>query len=278
MTARGVGRWVMIAALVVFAGLPLLYMLLLSVRDLQSVVSDPLRVLPEELRWSNYLVVFQSPESGGYGMGEFMLNSLLVAGGAMVLTMVASVLGAYAVARLNFPGRRAVAAVFFGVYLFPVVIIAVPLFVLFARMGLRGSLVALMVIYLANTVPVALYMLRNHFEAVPRSIEEAAFVDGCGRLGVVLRVVLPLSAPSIASTALYVFVVAWNEFLFAFLFLVDSPEQWTVSVGLSQLTDQAVPVTVLMAGSVALTVPVVLLFFMAQRFLVSGLTAGGEKG
>ena len=105
------------------------------------------------------------------------------------------------------------------VYLFPAIVLAIPLFVVFSRLGLRDSLAGLSIVYLAQTIPVALYMLRTYFETVPREIEEAALVDGCGRLTVIRRVTLPLSAPAIASVSLYVFMIAWNEFLFAFLFL-----------------------------------------------------------
>ncbi len=274
------GRALVIFGLLLFTGGPLVYTVLLSVRDLPAVVSRPLDLLPtlDELNLRTYWIAFSSPEQGGFGLGRFMLNSALVATTTVVVTLLASIFGAYAVARLGFTGRRALAGLFFTVYLFPVVVVAVPLFVLFARLQLRGSLAALVVIYLAHTVPVAVYMLRHHFQAVPESVEEAAMIDGCGRLGVVLRVVFPLTAPAIAATALYVFVIAWNEYLFALLFLVDRRDRWTVSLGLAQLTAEVAPVTILMAGSVILSVPVVVLFALAERYLVSGLTAGAEKG
>jgi multiple sugar transport system permease protein len=125
---------------------------------------------------------------------------------------------------------------------------------------------------------VALYMLRTYFETVPREIEEAALVDGCGRLDVIRRVTLPLSAPAIASVSLYVFMIAWNEFLFAFLFLQADRGKWTLPLGLQQLDTAEVAKTVLMAGSVIISVPIIILFFVAERFLTEGLTAGGVKG
>jgi len=158
-------------------------------------------------------------------------------------------------------------------------VLAIPLFVLFTRLGLRGSLLGLALVYVAQTVPVAISMLRNYFETIPKSLEEAALLDGCSHLGVLRRISLPLAAPSIMATGLYVFMIAWNEFLFALLFLVERRERWTVSLGLSQLSGSIeIPTTVLMAGSVVLTVPIVALFFLAERKLVEGLTAGGEKG
>ncbi len=198
--------------------------------------------------------------------------------GTVVLTLAAAVPGAYAIGRLRFFGRRQVSALFLAVYLFPATLLAVPLFVMFAKMGLSGNLVGLAIVYIAQTVPVSIYMMKNYFVTIPYSIEEAAALDGCTRLQTVRKVVLPLSLPSLTVTGLHVFMIAWNEFLFALLFLAAAPDRWTVPLGLQQLAGGVeVPKTVLMAGSVVLTVPVVLLFYAAQRLLIEGLTSGADK-
>ena len=196
----------------------------------------------------------------------------------MVVTLIASIFGAYAIARLDFFGRRKVSVLFLSVYLFPPVLLAIPLFVAFSRLGLRGQLPVLIIVYVAQTVPVCVYMLRNYFETVPRSLEEAAEVDGCTRLGVIRRITLPLAVPAIAATGLLVFMVAWNEFLFALLFLVENRDNWTVSLGVSQLKGIETPATTLMAGSVILTVPVIVLFLFAERMMTEGLTARRREG
>jgi multiple sugar transport system permease protein len=121
-------------------------------------------------------------------------------------------------------------------------------------------------------------MLRSYFQTVPVSLEEAGLIDGLSRWGVIRRVTLPLSAPAIASVALYVFMIAWNEFLFALLFVSDNRELWTLSLGVNQLDTTEVPRTLLMAGAVIITVPVIILFFIAERYLTEGLAAGGVKG
>jgi multiple sugar transport system permease protein len=276
----GVARVAWLAVVVAGATVPLLYMLLLSVRPLQGVISDPLAVLPsrEELNLESYRRVIADPDDGGYGLLSFFRNSLIVAAGAAVLTVTFSVLGAYAAVRLRFPAKNVISTSFFAVYMFPAVVMAIPLFVLFTRLGLRGELPALIVIYLASTVPVSVYMLRNYFRAIPAGLEDAAMVDGCSRAQVITKVVLPLALPAIAATSLYVFMIAWNEYLYALLFLLERRDNWTVSLGLAQLDDISVSATVLMAGSVLLTLPVVALFFAAERLLVEGLTAGAEKG
>ncbi|WP_298325244.1 carbohydrate ABC transporter permease [Haloactinopolyspora sp.] len=276
----GVARILWLAFVLVVCVVPLLYMLLLSVRPLQTVLSDPLDVIPslDELNLAAYEKVIASPDDGGYGLLSFFGNSLQLAIGTVVLTVAFSVLGAYAATRLRFPGKNVINTSFFAVYMFPGIVMAIPLFVLFSRMGLRGELFALVIIYLASTVPVSVYMLRNYFRSIPRGLEDAAMVDGCNRTQVITRIVLPLAMPSIAATSLYVFMIAWNEYLFALLFLLERRDNWTVSLGLAQLDDISVSATVLMAGSVLLTLPVVVLFFAAERLLVEGLTAGAEKG
>ncbi|MFE5208012.1 carbohydrate ABC transporter permease [Streptomyces sp. NPDC056600] len=274
-------RPLVVVVLALITLVPFLYMLLLSVKPIDALLLDPgsLWVSAEDFTVSTYRDVLRSTDAGGQGFLRFLLNSALVSLGTVALTLLASVPGAYAVSRLRFFGRRQVSALFLAVYLFPATLLAVPLFVIFARLGLSSGLVGLAVVYVAQTVPVSVYMLKNYLVTVPVSVEEAAALDGCTRLRAVRKVVLPLAVPSLMATGLYVFMIAWNEFLFALLFLAADPERWTVSLGLAQLADGVeVPKTVLMAGSVVLTVPVVLLFFAAERLLTEGLTGGADKG
>jgi multiple sugar transport system permease protein len=274
-------RWVVIAGLVVLTVFPFLYMMLLSVRDLSSVVQNPGDLLPsgEELDWRTYTEVLRSTAEGGQGFLGFMRNSALIAIGTVAVTLLFAIPGSYAVSRLQFFGRRQVSGLFLTVYLFPAILLAVPLFVFFTRIGLRGSLVALVIVYVSQTVAVSIYMLRNYFETVPVSLEEAAALDGLNRIGIMRYISLPLAMPAIVANALFVFMIAWNEFLFALLFLVEERSRWTVSLGLSQLAGSIeIPTTVLMAGSVVLTLPIVVLFFAGERLLTEGLTTGAEKG
>lgn len=273
-------RWVVIVGAIVFTAGPLLYTVLLSIRPLSSIVNEPLQFIPSlaEIDFGSYVRALSGEASNGFGLGRFMGNSLFVALGTTVLSVAFSALGAYAAVRLRFLGRDTVNGFFLAIYVLPGIVLAVPLFVMFSYIGLKGTLPGLVIIYLAQTIPLSLYMLRNYFQAVPVSVEEAAMIDGCGRLGMIRRVVLPIAVPGLAATGLYVFMIAWNEFLFALLFLVQDRDRWTVSLGLAQFSEVGVPVTVLMAGSIAITLPIVVLFFAAERMLVSGLTAGAEKG
>jgi multiple sugar transport system permease protein len=260
---------------------PFYYMVLLSMREISQVIEAPGQVFVPlgDISFDAYERVLKSTDDGGEGFLRFLLNSAFLAIGTVIVTLTVSILGAYAVARLEFFGRRKVHFLFLAVYLFPSILLAIPLFVLFTRLGLRGSLGGLTIVYIAQTVPVSIYMLRNYLATIPVSLEEAAAVDGYTRLQTIRKVILPLAAPAVMANALYVFMIAWNEFLFALLFLVEDRADWTVSLGLAQLSGGIeVSKTVLMAGSVVLTLPIVLLFFAAERLLTEGLTAGADKG
>ncbi|MFD7923118.1 carbohydrate ABC transporter permease [Streptomyces sp. NPDC059740] len=273
-------KWVVIAFLALITIVPFSYMLILSVKPVDHLMADPgsLWVSASEWTLDTYRQVLRPVSEGGQGFLRMLGNSALVAVATVALTLLVAVPGAYAVGRLRFFGHRQISALFLAVYLFPATLLAVPLFVIFARIGLQGSLVGLAIVYIAQTVPVSIYMLKNYFVTIPYSIEEAAALDGCSRLQTLRKVVLPLAAPSLMATGLYVFMIAWNEFLFALLFLAASPEKWTVSLGLQQLAGGIeTPKTVLMAGSVVLTIPVVILFYAAERLLTEGLTSGADK-
>ena len=275
----GVLRWVVIAVLVLATLLPFYYMIILSVRRLDEVVQRPGLLWPGSFDFSTYVSVLASPEAGGQGFVVFLRNSAVIALLTVVFTLLAAIPGAYAISRLEFFGRREVSTLFLAVYLFPAILLAVPLFVFFSAVGLRGSRVGLLVVYVAQTVPLSIYMLRNYFETVPVSLEEAAAIDGASRWTIMRRISLPLAMPAVVSNALYVFMIAWNEFLFALLFLAEDRPRWTVSLGLAQLAGSIeIPTTVLMAGSVLLTLPIIVLFFLTERLLVEGLTSGAEKG
>ncbi|GAA1960081.1 carbohydrate ABC transporter permease [Microbacterium deminutum] len=280
-TLLGILRWVTISLFLIAVLVPFAYMAMLSVRPIESLLRNPDQFFPawNELTFDTYRTVLAPVSEGGQGFLTFLGNSAIVAISSVILALLIAIPGSYAIARLPFFGRRQVSGLFLATYLFPAIVIAIPLFVIFTRLGLRGSLLGLVLVYTAQTVPVAIYMMRNYFETVPESIEEAGLMDGLSRIGVLRRITIRLATPSIMATGLFVFMIAWNEFLFALLFLVDRRPLWTVSLGLAQLSGSIeVPTTVLMAGSVVLTLPIIVLFFLTERLLTGGLTAGAEKG
>lgn len=274
-------RWVVIVVLILATVFPFYYMLELSFVPIEELLRHPDRLwVPiQNFTAQTYINVLKSVDSGGQGFGAFMLNSAIVAIATAFLTLAVAIPGAYAVARLKFFAQRQISALFLAVYLFPVIIIAIPLFVGFSAIGIRESLVGLVIVYIAQTIPVSIHMLRSYLKTIPVSIEEAAMMDGASRLRILLKITIPLAMPTIVSTGLYVFMIAWNEFLFALLFLTANRDLWTVSLGLSQLSNGIeVSKTVLMAGSVLLTIPIIVLYGFAERALTEGLTSGADKG
>ncbi|MEO1441025.1 MAG: carbohydrate ABC transporter permease, partial [Chloroflexota bacterium] len=212
------------------------------------------------------------------GFPPFIWNSLLLALLTVSLTLLLAIPGAYAITRLRYLGRNAMSWGILLIYMFPAIVLAIPLFVVFTRTGLRETLEGLVIIYMSGTLPVALYMLRSYFMTIPPDLEEAALIDGCTEFETIWRVTIPLAMPAIASVALYTFMIAWNEFLYAFLFLVGDQDRWTLPLGLQRLDSQEVPVSALMAGSLIISVPIIVIFFFFERFLTQGLTAGAVKG
>lgn len=274
-------RCVVIALLLLVTLFPFYYMGLLSFRTLDQVLQAPgaLWVGLGELHLDAYRSVLASAASGGQGFLGFMKNSAFVAVLTVIVTLAVAIPGSYAVSRLEFFGHRKVSALFLAVYFFPPILLSVPLFVFFSKIGLQGSLLGLVFVYVSQIVAVSVYMLRNYFDTIPVSLEEAAALDGCSRLSILRRISIPLAMPAIVSNALFIFMIAWNEFLFALLFLIGDRDHWTVSLGLSQLAGSIeVPSTVLMAGSVILTLPIIVIFFTVERLVTEGLTAGAEKG
>jgi multiple sugar transport system permease protein len=277
----GVLKWISVVFFVVISLFPLIYMLALSFKPIAELLVDPGRwwpTLEQVLSFDTYKAVLKPVDQGGQGFFVFIRNSAIVATVTVFTTLTVGILAAYAVARLNFFGKRTISVGILLIYLFPVVVVSIPLFVMFSRIGIRSSLYSLMIVYLASTLPVALYMLRGYVQSIPVSLEEAGQVDGLSRMGVIWRITIPLAMPAIAAVGLYVFMIAWNEFLYALLFVLDNRDLWTLSLGVAQLDNQEVPKTMLMAGSVIISIPVIFLFFAAEKFLTEGLTAGGVKG
>jgi multiple sugar transport system permease protein len=270
-------KWLFIAFFVLITAFPFYWMINLSIRPIGEVLLNPTRLVPTLDNLANFWKPYQSVLID-YRFLDFIRNSLVISVLTVALTLVLAIPAAYAITRLDFKLKNAMSWGILLVYMFPSIVIGIPLFVIYSRLGLRGNLPALIVIYLSSTLPVALYMLRSYFQTLPVEMEEAALMDGCDRLSTIWRIVLPLSTPAIASVALYTFMIAWNEILFAMLFLTDTPKAWTLPLGLRQLDSQEVPRTMLMAGSVIITIPVIALFLFFERFITRGLTAGAVKG
>jgi multiple sugar transport system permease protein len=195
-----------------------------------------------------------------------------------ILNLTLACLGAYAIARLRFKGKAMMMRSILLVYMFPGILLIIPLFAMLAKVGVIDNLNGLILTYLAQTLPVSLYMLSAYFRTVPEEIEEAGLVDGCNRLEVITKITLPLSVPAMASVGIYTFMIAWNEFLYALVFLYDS-DKFTMPLGLVRLYQSYhTSWDLVMAASVIITVPIIVLFLVFEKYLEQGLVAGGVKG
>jgi multiple sugar transport system permease protein len=208
---------------------------------------------------------------------QSMLNSLIAAVGSTIVSVLIGIFAAYALCRLRFTGRDTFSAVIFGCYVFPGILMFIPIYLQFKSLGLLDNFFGLIIAYQLFGVPFATWMLRSYFITIPPSLEEAARIDGCNRLQSIFFIVIPLSAPGIAASTIFTFTTAWNEFLFAQV-LLQKPQLQTAQVALYNLMNgDSVPWNQMMAASVLVGIPVVVLYFTAQKFVGGGLTAGAVK-
>jgi len=223
--------------------------------------------------FKSYFVIFKT-----YKFGKFILTSSIVSIGTVIITLIFAIPAAYAVARLNFFGKTFLSTSILIIYMFPAIVLVIPLYTVFSQLGLRNSIEGLLIVYTATTLPVAIYMLQGYFRSIPKELEDAAIIDRQNWFGIIFKIIIPLSLPAISSVALYVFMIAWNEFLFSLMFL-DNPNSFTLSRAIQYLSgDAETPRQYLMAGSVIVTLPVLLIFVYFEKYLVSGLTSGSVKG
>ena len=240
--------------------------------------------VPSALRWDAYDELFNPENPSFQRFGVNIVNTIKISIPTALIAVILSIMGAYAIARLHFRGKEAMLNAVLLVYLFPGILLIIPLFAMLSQIGarvgfeVRDNLVVLMLTYLAQTLPVALYMLTNYFRTIPAEIEQAGLIDGCSRLSVIWRITIPLAIPALISVFIYTFMIAWNEYLYAFVFLNDK-YMFTMPIAINRIFNDPQPRPhVVMAASTIMTLPVVLLFLSLERFLTEGLAAGGVKG
>ena len=225
-----------------------------------------------------FAVVLRSDDSGRWLFGRQLLNSVLVSGATALGAVAIATPAAYAFARFSFVGRDASPRTLLATQMFPAVAAAVPLYLILNRLHLLDTRTGLVLVYATTAVPFAIFQLRGAFEAIPKDLEEAAMVDGASRFGAFVRVVLPAARPSLAVTALFAFMAAWNEFILAATFL-SREETFTLPVVMQRYVGEySAQWGHFAAGAIVVSVPVMALFYALQRQLVGGLTSGGVKG
>lgn len=312
--ARRAGLAAAVAAILVFALFPFVQMLSLSLKyqpdwgnpsllptrvnwdaykellaigqDLRDVPESARRLLdnPDLSAAQRQAIIDRFRDSGDvFPFLRYFRNSLVLSGAAALASLALATLGAYSFSRVRYRGRTVMQRGVLFVYMFGGILLVIPLFQLTVRSGLAataaGTFAAVLVIYLVQTLPVSLYMLGNYFRTISFSLEEAAMIDGCSRAATIVRIIIPLALPALAAVFIYSFMIAWNEYLFASVFLKSYSDLYTLPLGLRALfTSKNAIWDRIMAGSMLTAAPVVALFMVVQKYMTQGLSAGGVKG
>lgn len=270
---RKIIAYTVLALFVLAVAFPLYWNILTSLRTPKEVYAREGMLIPDELTLQNYAKLFD-----GTPMLRWMWNTTLVTVVSTFTSLLVGLFAAYALARLHFRGSETLGKMVLFVYLLPQTLLFIPLFVMLNEMKVLNSRMALYITYPTLLLPFVTWMLMGYFKGLPVELEDAARIDGCSRVGVLLRIVLPLAAPGIIAAAVFSVTNIWNEFLYALVF-IQSDSLWTVQVGIRsfQLADTMLW-GLTMAGAVVTTVPPVLIYMLLQRFVVGGLTMGAVKG
>ncbi|MBI3014785.1 MAG: carbohydrate ABC transporter permease [Candidatus Tectomicrobia bacterium] len=251
---------------------PLLWQLLTSLKPEAELTTLP-PLLPARWTWEHYRIVFaQSP------FPRLVLNSALVASLSTILTLLVGATAGMALSQVRIPARKPILALVLSVSMFPPIAIVSPLYILIRALGLRDTPWALILLHTTFSLPLAIWILTNFFDKIPREIYAAAQVDGCSPLQALIHAVLPLAAPGVFTAAIFVFIYSWNEFLFALTFSATARSR-TVPVGIALFPGvQEVPWGDIAAATIVAIVPLLVLAALCQRRIVEGLTAGAVKG
>ncbi len=236
--------------------------------------------IPKAVTLDNFKrVLKKSTNEGTWLFGRQLLNSVLISLGTTILGVFLAATAAYAFSRFRFPGRQSGMMLFLVVQMFPATLLLIPLYIILSKLGLLNSVIGLILVYSTTAIPFCVWMLKGYFDTIPKEIEDAALIDGASRIRIFYAIVLPLARPALAVTALFSFMTAWNEYILAATFL-NREETYTLPLLLKSYVGEhgSADWGAFAAGAVIVSIPIVALFYVLQKHLVSGLTSGGVKG
>ncbi len=261
------------AILLIFTAFPFFWMISTSFKPLREIFVSPPYFLPKDFTLANFDRLFEQTRFLIY-----FKNSLFVSTSAVLLTMAIASAGAYSLTRFKFYGREKIASLILFTYMFAPIMIVIPFYVLIKKIGIANTHLALIMAYTAFCLPFSLWLLRAFFQSIPLVLEEAALVDGATRFRAVVHVILPLALPGIIATAIFTFILAWNDYIFVRI-LITSDNLKTLSVGIADLYNATViDWGMIMSGGMLITIPVLVCFIFIQRYLIAGWGAGAVKG
>ncbi|MBS5909515.1 carbohydrate ABC transporter permease [Paenibacillus macerans] len=265
--------YVPLALTLLFVLVPFLWALSTSLKRESDVISSAVSYIPQPVTLENYVKVWTQNNFSGY-----FLNSLLVSVVSVAVITVLALLNGYALSRFKFRGRGAFMLILLATQMMPVILFVIPLFLIFKNLGLINSPLALILFYIVSQVPFNTILMRGFISGTPQEIDEAAMVDGAGRMRIIFSIITPIVLPGIVATSAFAFIGVWNEFLVGFSF-ITTPERFTIPIGLKFMIGEfSVEYASLAAGSIIGLIPPVLLFMYIQRYLIQGLGGGAVKG
>lgn len=271
----------LVLLVLIFVYLPVAWLVISSVSTRAELLSTPIHWIPQQPTLQNYTNILFPSEGTSEVAKTFRItlrNSLLVASSVTIIALFFGSLASYALVRLRFPFQRSMLIGILGTRMIPEISLVIPLYLFATRFGLFNSPSILIITYLSFALPFAIWLMAAFFDTIPVELEDAARIDGCSRLETLWKIIMPISAPGLVSTGLFVFLTAWDEFFFA-LILTSTVSAKTVPVAIAEFTGRyVVDVSGMMTGGVLAAIPPVLLSLIFQRYIVSGLTAGAVKG
>lgn len=271
--ARSLGRYVLIVAVCLVVLFPIYWMLITAIQTPASTLRYPPHLWPTDINLNGFRKVFSD-----LPIARWLGNSTLLALVATTITTVLAIIGAYTLAALRWRGRALFGLLLMITQMMPEAIVVIPIYQLYSKTHLVDDLFALSFLHAAFVLPIGVWILRSAMAGIPREISEAALIDGCGHFAVLRRIMVPLTSPAIVAVAVVAFFASWGEYLFATTMITTS-ERYPASVGLATLIGQLdTPVDELLAGGLIYAIAPVVLFVLIQRYIISGLTAGGVKG
>lgn len=272
---------VLVFLVLVFIYLPVIWLVLSSISTRAELLSVPIHWIPENPTFRNYASILFPGSTTSEVARTFKItlrNSLVIATSVTVISLIVGSLAAYALVRIRFRFYGILLVGIIGTRMIPEVSLVIPLYILAARIRILNTPFVLIATYLCFSLPFAIWLMAAFFQTIPMELEDAARIDGCSRIRSLFQIIMPISAPGLVSTALFVFLLAWDEFFFALIF-TSTVAAKTVPVAIAEFTGRyVVDVTAMMTGGVLAAIPPVILALIFQRYIVSGLTAGAVKG